>query len=52
MKLRTRARIAVLQALYEVDVTGHPAGDVLRRRLATFSCHQREKHLHASWQPV
>ncbi|HRX03144.1 MAG: transcription antitermination factor NusB [Anaerolineae bacterium] len=33
MKLRTRARIAVLQALYEVDVTGHPAGDVLRRRL-------------------
>lgn len=33
MKLRTRARIAVLQALYEVDVAGHPAGEVLGRRL-------------------
>ncbi|MEZ4768743.1 MAG: transcription antitermination factor NusB [Caldilineales bacterium] len=32
MKPRTKARIAVLQALYEVDVTGHPAGEVLERR--------------------
>ena len=32
MKPRTKARIAVLQALYEVDVTGHPAGEVLDRR--------------------
>ena len=37
MKLRTKARIAVLQALYEVDVTGHPAGEVLGRRLGDVS---------------
>lgn len=37
MKLRTRARIAVLQALYEVDVAGHPAGEVLGRRLGDVS---------------
>lgn len=34
MKLRRKARMAVLQALYEVDVTGHPAGDALDARLA------------------
>ncbi|MCB0198457.1 MAG: transcription antitermination factor NusB [Anaerolineae bacterium] len=34
MKPRTKARIAVLQALYEVDVTGHPAGEVLDRRFS------------------
>ena len=33
MKLRRKARMAVLQALYEVDVTGHPAGDALDARL-------------------
>ena len=33
MKPRSRARALVLQALYEVDVTGHPAGDVLTRLL-------------------
>lgn len=37
MKVRTRARIAVLQALYEVDVAGHPAGEVLGRRLGDVS---------------
>ncbi len=33
MKLRRKARMAVLQALYEVDVAGHPAGDALDSRL-------------------
>lgn len=33
MKLRRRARIAVLQALYEADVAHHPAGEALDRRL-------------------
>ena len=33
MKLRRKARMAVLQALYEVDVANHPAGDALDRRL-------------------
>lgn len=33
MKLRRKARMAVLQALYEVDVANHPAGEALDRRL-------------------
>jgi len=33
MKLRRRARVAVLQALYEVDMANHPAGEALDRRL-------------------
>ncbi len=32
MKPRTKARNVVLQALYEVDVAGHPVGEVLERR--------------------
>lgn len=34
MKLRRKARVAVLQALYEADVAHHPAGEALERRLA------------------
>ena len=37
MKLRRKARIAVLQALYEADIAHHPAGDALHRRLAELS---------------
>lgn len=33
MKLRRKARMAVLQALYEVDVAHHPGGEALDRRL-------------------
>lgn len=33
MKSRTRARSLALQALYEIDTTNHPPGDVLRIRL-------------------
>jgi N utilization substance protein B len=33
MKLRRKARMAVLQALYEVDVAHHPPGEALDRRL-------------------
>ena len=33
MKIRHRARIAVLQALFEVDCAGHPPGQVMERRL-------------------
>jgi N utilization substance protein B len=33
MKPRTRARSVALQALYEIDVTGHPVGLVLEERL-------------------
>ena len=33
MKARTRARSIALQVLYEVDLTGHPPGTVLRHRL-------------------
>lgn len=33
MKVRHRARIAALQALYEIDCTGHPAITVIERRL-------------------
>ncbi len=34
MKPRTRARSIALQALYEIDLTGHPAELVLNERLA------------------
>ena len=33
MKPRTRARSVALQALYEIDLTGHPTGEVLQERL-------------------
>lgn len=33
MKLRRKARVAVLQALYEADVAHHGAGEALDRRL-------------------
>jgi N utilization substance protein B len=33
MKLRRKARVAVLQALYEADVSHHRAGEALDRRL-------------------
>ena len=33
MKARTRARGTALQALYEIDLVGHPAGQVLQERL-------------------
>lgn len=35
MQPRRRARGVALQALYEIDCTGHPAGDVLEARLKT-----------------
>jgi transcription antitermination protein NusB len=34
MKPRTRARSVALQALYEIDLVGHPAGQVIEERLA------------------
>lgn len=34
MKPRTRARSVALQALYEIDVVGHPLGEVIQERLA------------------
>jgi N utilization substance protein B len=33
MKPRTRARSIALQALYEIDLVGHPVGTVLEERL-------------------
>jgi transcription antitermination protein NusB len=33
MKPRTRARSVALQALYEIDISGHPPGIVLEERL-------------------
>jgi len=33
MKVRHRARIAVLQSLFEIDCAGHQVGDVIERRL-------------------
>lgn len=33
MKARTRARGVALQALYEIDITNHPPGEVLQNRL-------------------
>ena len=34
MKPRTRARSVALQALYEIDIIGHPPGIVLEERLS------------------
>ena len=34
MKPRTRARSIALQALYEIDIAGHPPGTVLEERIA------------------
>lgn len=36
MKPRTRARSLALQALYEIDLTGHPADSVLASRAADY----------------
>lgn len=36
MKPRTRARSLALQALYEIDLTGHPADGVLASRAADY----------------
>ncbi len=33
MKPRTRARSVALQALYEIDIAGHPPGQVLQERI-------------------
>jgi N utilization substance protein B len=33
MKSRTRARSIALQALYEIDITNHPPGEVFQHRL-------------------
>lgn len=33
MKSRTKARYVALQVLYEIDITGHPAGIVIEERL-------------------
>jgi N utilization substance protein B len=33
MKHRTKARSIALQALYEIDMTGHPPGTVMQQRL-------------------
>lgn len=33
MKSRTKARTVALQALYEIDITGHPAAAALQERL-------------------
>ncbi|HWQ84883.1 MAG TPA: transcription antitermination factor NusB [Anaerolineales bacterium] len=33
MKPRTRARSVALQALYEIDIAGHPPGEVLQERI-------------------
>jgi len=34
VKVRRRARVLALQALYEIDSVGHPPGTVLQERLA------------------
>jgi N utilization substance protein B len=41
MKPRTRARSIALQALYEIDLVGHPLGDVLKYRLDDASLEDR-----------
>jgi transcription antitermination protein NusB len=40
MKSRTKARSIALQALYEIDLTGHPPGNVLEERLTEASLDQ------------
>lgn len=34
MKARRKARVAALQALYEIDCAGHPAEEVIEQRLS------------------
>lgn len=41
MKPRTRARGTALQALYEIDLTGHPVGTVLEFRFADSDLEER-----------
>jgi len=41
MKPRTRARSIALQALYEIDIAGHPPGSVLEERLAESELDER-----------
>jgi transcription antitermination protein NusB len=41
MKPRTRARSIALQALYEIDLVGHPAGEVLTFRFADDEIEER-----------
>jgi N utilization substance protein B len=41
MKPRTRARGIALQALYEIDLVGHPLGTVLKFRLEDVDLEQR-----------
>jgi len=41
MKPRTKARGVALQALYEIDITGHPAEEVLDVRLQDATLEQR-----------
>ena len=38
MKARTRARGTALQALYEIDMVGHPPAEVLQSRLEEEQC--------------
>lgn len=41
MKPRTKARSVALQALYEIDLSGHPAGIVLEERFADTALESR-----------
>lgn len=41
MKPRTRARSVALQALYEIDLVGHPLGEVLTDRFAETQLEER-----------
>lgn len=41
MKSRTRARAAALQSLYEIDLTGHPPGEVLKERIEAESLDEK-----------
>ncbi|HIE56736.1 MAG TPA: transcription antitermination factor NusB [Anaerolineales bacterium] len=41
MKPRTRARSTALQALYEIDLVGHPLGVVLENRLEDAALEER-----------
>jgi transcription antitermination protein NusB len=44
MKPRTRARSVALQALYEIDSTGHLPADVLAERLADTPLEEKLEH--------
>jgi N utilization substance protein B len=43
VKARRRARAVALQTLYEVDLAGHPASDVMKQRLA--DCDLDDEHV-------